>query len=92
MTRNEVREELERLSKTTSRTLTIRDAVSDTYTVDKLTLKNGTDICIWNEHMSVDNEQFHMRIELASIHEIHRLAYDTICLWLDNGTSLYIRQ
>lgn len=92
MTRNEVREELESLTKVTSKTLTIHDANEYTYTVDKLTLNNGTEVYIWDEHMSADNALFHMSVDLVSIIDIHRLAYDTICLWVAGGTSLYIRQ
>ena len=92
MTRNEVREELERLSKTASKTLTVNGANGNTYTVDKLTLQNDTDIFIYGNHISVDNTQFHMSVDLISIMEIHRLASDTICLWVTGGTSLYIRQ
>ena len=81
MTRQEVREKLERLTKATSRTLTINDENHCSYTVDMLMLKNLTDICIFDTHISVDNEQFHMGVNLSEIYAIHRLAYDTICLW-----------
>lgn len=92
MTREKLVQELERLSKASSRVLVVNDGNGGEYTVDALTLKNGTDINVWDCHMTADNDQYHVSVTLENITDIHRLSHETICLWIAGGTSVYIRQ